>query len=97
MYSTGTLFFFTAATMSSDSGLMTRGSLAPWSTIKGLVILSAANNGEIERSLSSSVSGLPISWYKDLRNDSQYGGMLFKVRTQLEIPNRSTPARNSSG
>src|SRR5215469_15859280 len=31
-YSTGTLFFLTASTISSDSGLMTRGSLAPWST-----------------------------------------------------------------
>src|SRR4029450_1931132 len=35
MYSTGTPFFLTAATMSSDSAFSTRESLAPCTTIRG--------------------------------------------------------------
>jgi hypothetical protein len=61
-YSTGTLFFCTAATMSSDSGLITRGSLAPCSTMSGRLILSAWNSGEVSMRKSRWVAGSPISW-----------------------------------
>src|SRR5262249_15557787 len=60
-YSTGIPFFLAAATMSSDSGLMTRGSLAPWRTIRGLLILSAWKSGETASSISRSFTGSPIS------------------------------------
>ncbi len=60
-YSTGTPFFLTAATMSSDSPRMTRGSLAPWITKSGLRILSAWRRGEVSSRNARSACGSPIS------------------------------------
>src|ERR1051325_11696179 len=96
-YSTTPLRFLMLSTISSDSGLITRGSFAPCNTISGFTILSAWNNGDTARKFSRSVFGSPISLYSDLRNDSQYGGIDCNVRTQLETPNRSTPTANSCG
>ncbi len=97
MYSTGTPFFLAAATISSDSTLRTRGSLAPWSTISGTLILLALNSGEMRRRRALSALGSPNSAYNASRNDSHQGGTLSSVRTQFEIPNRSTPVLNASG
>ena len=96
--STGTLFLRTPATISSDTTWSTRGSSEPCSTIKGLVTLSVWNRGEIRfKRTESAVNGSPNSKYNDSRNDSQYGGILFRVRIQLVTPNRFTPTSNSSG
>src|SRR5689334_17539064 len=98
MYSTGTLFFLTASTISSDSTWRTRGSFAPCNTMIGFLTRSAWNNGDIAYSrVESAEYGSPISSYNAWRNDSQNGGIDFNVRIQLVTPKILTPTLNSSG
>ena len=85
MYSAGIPFFFTAATISSDSDFTTRGSFAPWSTSSGLRIVSAWKSGAIACRVAD-LGVLRFDW-----NQSKACPGFFERPDPIATPKKSTP------
>ena len=74
MYSIGTPFFFAAATISSDSTLSTRGSLAPCRTISGaLIFVGVEERRDAPQPLGVDL-GVAHLRESASRNDAHHGG-----------------------
>ena len=73
MYSTGKPRSRSAITICSDSAFLTRGSLAPCTTMSGVLIFCAELSGDwrISWALPSAVFGLPMRSWKMMRPASQ--------------------------
>ena len=73
MYSTGKPRSRSATTIWSDSRLLTRGSLAPWTTSSGVLILCAELSGDCRSScfLPSGVAMSPMRIANSFRTASQ--------------------------
>src|ERR1017187_2411106 len=98
-YSTGKLRSRRAITSCSASARLTRGSLAPCTTISAVLILSAEFSGERSfiHALPASVPGSAMRTYICLRAASQYGGMASSRVSRFDGPTMSTAARYKSG
>src|ERR1039457_6219247 len=98
-YSTGNPLSRRAITIWSDSALFTRGSLAPCTTISGVLILAAEFSGDCRCNcaLPSGAPGSPTRWQNILRTGSQYGGIESGRAITLEGPTIDTAAAYKPG